>query len=552
MQHRPEIDGLRAVAVVPVILFHAGLPAVSGGFVGVDVFFVISGYLITTLLAEDLAQGRFDLWRFYERRARRILPALFVVLAACLPAAWLWLMPGQFKDFAQSLFATTVFASNVFFWTQSGYFDTASELKPLLHTWSLAVEEQFYLAFPLILWALWARPRLLLAVLAGLGLGSFVWSVWPGQDSNAVFYLIQYRAWELLAGSACALILRRRAVFAHPLPGLAGLALIAWPMVAYGADTPVWGWTPLPAVLGTALVILSAAPGTPAARLLSLPPMVGIGLISYSAYLWHQPVLAFARLVPDDPPGLPVLLALSAAVLPLAWITWACVEQPARRGTWRLVATRARVLTGAAAGLVVFGALGLAGHVSDGARTRFVTPDFVAEGQFTIPARETGHCFIGFRRFEREDTDPTSQDCVLGDPAGGNWGIIANAGLLPEVFALIDSALAQDKRVIVMQAPVQLEPAAIERALYRRQPPPVSVDEADTSAAHAAMAARYAGTALEWITRDDMFGAGTRAQRLTPQGYPWSLDGGHLSVYGAEQAALHYLSTRPGAAVPQG
>ncbi len=148
MRYRPEIDGLRAIAVIPVILFHAGFPLFSGGFVGVDIFFVISGYLITTIILADLEAGQFSLLKFYERRARRILPALFLVMATCLPFAWLWLMPSDAKEFSKSVMAVLVFASNIFFWRQSDYFDAATELKPLLHTWSLGVEEQFYVLFP--------------------------------------------------------------------------------------------------------------------------------------------------------------------------------------------------------------------------------------------------------------------------------------------------------------------------------------------------------------------------------------------------------------------
>nr|WP_321445666.1 acyltransferase [uncultured Cohaesibacter sp.] len=155
MKYRPEIDGLRTVAVVPVILFHAGFEIFSGGFVGVDIFFVISGYLITSIILSNLEQDKFSLLSFYERRARRILPALFFVLIACLPFAYMWLLPHHMRDFAQSLVAISTFSSNIHFWQETGYFDTASELKPLLHTWSLAVEEQFYIFFPLFMMITW-------------------------------------------------------------------------------------------------------------------------------------------------------------------------------------------------------------------------------------------------------------------------------------------------------------------------------------------------------------------------------------------------------------
>ena len=161
MNYRREIDGLRALAVIPVILFHAGLQTFSGGFVGVDIFFVISGYLITTLLLSDLETGQFSILNFYERRIRRILPALFLVMLVCLPLAWLWLLPNHMKDFSKSLIAVSLFSSNFLFWSQSGYFDAAAELKPLLHTWSLGVEEQYYLFFPVFLLVLYLSPLLL-------------------------------------------------------------------------------------------------------------------------------------------------------------------------------------------------------------------------------------------------------------------------------------------------------------------------------------------------------------------------------------------------------
>lgn len=160
MNYRREIDGLRALAVLPVILFHAGFETFSGGFVGVDVFFVISGYLITTIILSELEQGKFSIANFYERRARRILPALFFVLLVCIPFAWFWLLPSDMIDFSKSLVAVSVFASNIMFWRESGYFDTAAELKPLLHTWSLAVEEQYYVFFPLFLILFWKLGKI--------------------------------------------------------------------------------------------------------------------------------------------------------------------------------------------------------------------------------------------------------------------------------------------------------------------------------------------------------------------------------------------------------
>lgn len=216
MKYRPEIDGLRAVAVIPVIFFHAGVSAFNGGFVGVDVFFVISGYLITTIILSEMEQGTFSLINFYERRARRILPALFLVILVSLPFAWLWLIPSDMRDFSQSLVAVSTFSSNILFWRESGYWDAASEMKPLLHTWSLAVEEQYYVLFPLFLMLVWRfRKRWILAsfmLVAGISLATAQWGAY--HQPSATFYLLLTRGWEpaIGAGIAFYFLYRKQAI----------------------------------------------------------------------------------------------------------------------------------------------------------------------------------------------------------------------------------------------------------------------------------------------------------------------------------------------------
>lgn len=367
MDYRAEIDGLRAVAVLPVIMFHAGVTAFSGGFVGVDVFFVISGYLITTIIAGEIEDGRFSIQRFYERRARRILPALFLVMLVCIPFAWAWMLPEQLKNFAQSIVAVNLFASNVLFWKESGYFEPAADDKPLLHTWSLAVEEQYYVFFPLALLLLWRFGRNPTFALIVVGAAvSFALSEWLWQkDPQAAFYLIPTRAWELFAGSICALLLHhRRPVHNNWLAG-AGLLLIVGSFVAYDAATPFPGTFALAPVLGTTLIILFAARETIVGRLLSTRVLVVIGLMSYSAYLWHQPLFAFARLRTIYAPTLWLMLALAAASLGLAYLSWRFVEQPFRRskpGRWR----QAAFVGGALAASSAFVGFGLFGHLTDG------------------------------------------------------------------------------------------------------------------------------------------------------------------------------------------
>ncbi len=363
--HRREIDGLRAIAVLPVILFHAGLPAFAGGYLGVDIFFVISGYLITGILARDLAQGHFSLARFYERRARRILPALAAVLLACVPVALAWLSPNELENFARSVVATALSVSNVLFWQQLDYFGPDAERLPLLHTWTLGIEEQFYLLFPLLLYALWRlRRRALLVSLTALLALSLALAAWATRHApSAGFFLLPFRAWELLAGGLLALRPPRAA--SGPLAG-AGLALVVLAM----AGVPL-GLLPgvLPLVLtcaGTVLVIAFTAPASAAYRLLASPVPVGIGLISYSAYLWHQPLLAFAR-IRFGPLEVTTALALGAAALLLAWPTWRYVETPFRRvgsGSPR------PALLAAATAIAALVAIGAAGIATNGVEAR--------------------------------------------------------------------------------------------------------------------------------------------------------------------------------------
>jgi peptidoglycan/LPS O-acetylase OafA/YrhL len=345
MRHRPEIDGLRAIAVVPVMLFHAGLENFSGGFVGVDVFFVISGFLITSIIVKEHKAGSFTLSAFYERRIRRIIPALFVVMIACLPFA-LWLMrPSELEAFGKSMIAVVFFSSNILFYLESGYFDAATELKPLLHTWSLGIEEQYYLAFPIFVGlVIKYREAALPHCLAAIAIISFLISLWLANISpSANFYLIPSRAWELMAGSLLAIapVTRARNSLA-----LIGLALIVAPIFLYDATTPFPGWSALPPVVGTMLVIAFASPQTMVGRALTLPPMLWIGLISYSAYLWHQPLFAFARLAFIDEPSLAMMLALTVVALLLAHVTRQWVELPLIDRQSR-IGTRKQIFTGA-------------------------------------------------------------------------------------------------------------------------------------------------------------------------------------------------------------
>ncbi len=368
MIYRSEIDGLRAVAVLPVILFHAGFEFFSGGYIGVDVFFVISGYLITTILVEEIEHGKFSLLRFYERRARRILPALFFVMLCCLPFAWMWMLPGQMKDFSQSLAAVSLFISNILFWRQTGYFSLASEEKPLLHTWSLAVEEQYYLLFPVFLVLVWRFGRgrvfwsIILLFAISLALSEWGWRNKPTPN----FYLAPTRIWELLAGSIAAFIASKSVVKKSDSLSMLGLGAIVISIFAYDESTPIPSLYALAPVLGAVFVILFAQNGTIAARLLCAKPLVGIGLISYSAYLWHQPVFAFARIRSINDPSSLLMASAACLSLILAVFSWKYVEQPFRNGKRTIVKKRSSVFAISALGSLAFLGFGLWGNAQQG------------------------------------------------------------------------------------------------------------------------------------------------------------------------------------------
>lgn len=337
MEYRREIDGLRALAVLPVIFFHAGFETFSGGFAGVDVFFVISGYLITTIIVAELEQDKFSIVDFYERRARRILPALFLVMLFCIPFAWFWLLPSDIKSFSQSLVAVSLFASNILFWHESGYFDTTAELKPLLHTWSLAVEEQFYVLFPLFLMLFWKLGKHFILVLLGLVfVTSFALAQWATYaEPSAAFYLLPTRSWELLVGVFTAFYSSKIKPnefgnIAGEFAGWLGFSLIMYAFFSYSKATSFPGFYALVPTLGTALIIIFATQQTTIGKFVGNKFLVGIGMVSFSAYLWHQPLFAFAKYKGVEASDTKIFAMLSLVTLLFAYYSWRYVEVPFR------------------------------------------------------------------------------------------------------------------------------------------------------------------------------------------------------------------------------
>ena len=409
--YRPDIDGLRAVAVLSVVAFHISSRLMPGGFVGVDVFFVISGYLISNLLIGEMRGGSFSLSGFYERRIRRIFPALVFMAAATSLAAWFLIYPAPFKAYAASVVAAIFSYSNIYFWTTSSYFFGLSEHNPLLHTWSLGVEEQFYFAFPLLLFALhkWL-PRHVVLVIAGLAAGSLVWaSIGAFRSPAPTFYMPHTRAWELLAGALVALgaypNLSTRWI--RETTAAAGAVLVAGSVLLISNRIPFPGLATIPPCLGAALIIAAGRSGeTMVGRALAVKPMVFVGLISYSLYLWHWPTIALQQSFFSTPEHnlLGKLVAVGPAFA-MAIISWWFVERPFRRRGGR------RVWVFAAAGLTLAATAAAAVAVVrlDGVPQRF-PPEVVKITAFLDYPHEAqfrqGVCFLSNKQeFEQYQAD---------------------------------------------------------------------------------------------------------------------------------------------------
>jgi len=454
--YRPDIDGLRAIAVASVLGYHAFPRLLPGGLTGVDVFFVVSGYLIAGLIYADLERGSFSFRKFYARRFRRIFPALITVLGACLLYGWFALAPDEYRELGRQVAAGAGFGANLLFWHESGYFDADAGLKPLLHLWSLGVEEQFYLTWPAVIVLAGGRSTRLLYVTASVLLATFGCSILLQPiDPTAAFYLPVPRFWELLLGALLAYFLQLApksapAVPAEPAPATANpsgsASVLAWAGIALilaslwlinrGSSFPGW-WALLPTA-GTALVIT-----TPGAwlnrRVLASRPFVFVGLISYPLYLWHWVLLAFARIANygDEPPR-PWRLAAIAASFGLAWLTYRLVERPIRfsprRGSipGRVVASMAAC---GLAGLAVYGADGGAFRYPHDIRA-LAAVRYDAERDHYEQLYRGGSCFLG-----RTDSFAGMQTRCVDRPNGASrlvalWGDSHAASLYPGLKAM--------------------------------------------------------------------------------------------------------------------
>jgi peptidoglycan/LPS O-acetylase OafA/YrhL len=456
-KYRPDIDGLRAVAVLAVLAFHLNLGPFDGGFVGVDVFFVISGYLIGLIILTEAENGSFSILRFYDRRIRRILPALFVMLAVTSVVCAGVLLPGPLKTYSESLIACVLSAANLFFYGTTNYFGDPAGTQPLIHTWSLGVEEQFYIFFPLLV--MLARrwfPRHLKLVCLAVAYASFALGWWLlRSDPSAAFYLPTARAWELMIGVllAAGVIAPTESRVWREAIGLTGAFMIAVAIFTFDKATPFPGFPALMPCIGTAAIIHSGAKGdTLVARALSVKPVVFVGLISYSLYLWHWPLIPILdrhllSTFADHSYGKVALLLGAIAV---ATLSWRFVERPFR-GKARIGRRTVFVSAGAAA-LVLIG-IGLAGVMSGGWPGRFSAQEVrlaaFLDNYETNDFRQ-GQCFLSrqdpYGNFDRAACLPQAPGkpnvLVLGDSHAAHlW-----AGLTATLDANVMQATAQGCR----------------------------------------------------------------------------------------------------------
>ncbi len=370
LKYRREIDGLRAIAVLTVIFYHAGFQEFSGGFIGVDIFFVISGYLISSIIFKEVSLNTFTIKNFYERRARRILPALFFVVLLSIPLSFAWMLPADMLDFSQSLIATPLFISNFLFFIESGYFDAAIEVKPLFHTWSLAVEEQFYIIFPIFIITIWRFGFKIITIsivvlfFVSLMLAEFTLSI----DRMLSFYMLPTRIWELLLGSIIAILQYKNIKISNnhilsSILGTIGLILIFTSIVIFDKNSPMPGYFTLIPTIGAGLIIMFASNITIVGKFLGNKFLVGIGLVSYSAYLWHQPLFAFVRIYRfgDVKPGMYASAILITFIL--AFMTWKFIENPFRNKSKIKLKL---VVTGSIFASLLLVIIGISGVVTNG------------------------------------------------------------------------------------------------------------------------------------------------------------------------------------------
>ncbi|AGP81544.1 acyltransferase 3 [Alteromonas mediterranea MED64] len=400
ISYRAEIDGLRTIAVLSVVIFHLGGTPLIGGFTGVDIFFVISGYLITSNIVKEKNNQAFSFASFYEKRIRRLFPALFATVAVSTVLAYFLFMPSELRDYGQSMAAAVTYLSNVFFYISSDYFEGPSELKPLLHTWSLAVEEQFYILYPILLvYLLNKSEKQAKLIIFALALVFFVATLIGMEfDRSAMFYLSPFRFWELLIGAWLAFLLIETEGPENKLAEvlvLGGLFSILYSVFFIDESVPFPGASALPAVIGASLIIYAGNSSKLALNLLSNSPMVWFGKISYSLYLWHWPVVVFFGYYIIRPVSMGEKVGLFILTVLVSWLSWKYIEAPFRSSKNKPFKIKAAPFVSTALATCVAVCLGLFFYLSKGLPTRFDSELLTELSIENKDKNKTNPCFLG-------------------------------------------------------------------------------------------------------------------------------------------------------------
>ena len=478
-KYRPDIDGLRAIAVGSVLAYHAFPSLLPGGFIGVDIFFVISGFLITTILLQSLAAGDFSYRDFYARRIRRIFPALLLVLLATLAFGWYVLLPGEFSQLGKQITGGAAFFANLVFLGESGYFDATAETKPLLHLWSLGIEEQFYIFWPLLLGLAWRKRWPILRVTLAVAAISFLINVLTVQPHRAAaFYSPLSRAWELMAGGLLAAMRLQAAngsadsrPWVRHVQSIVGVGLIVLGLVMTRSTKAFPGWWALLPVLGAASCIAAGPSGVLNRYLLSNRLMVWIGLISYPLYLWHWPLLSYARIIEGGEPSLELRVALVVAAIVLAWGTYRFVERFVKL---HLSTGLLRGLAGGGAALALAGVLVFLGMPSprNASQALQAVADATQEdnyydgfqedtlgGQFVYRTGQGKHNVLLIGDSHVEQYAPRALELVRTEPAKARTVYFATKGSCPPVpglFSRLDAGGdCGERRAAVLELALQ-------------------------------------------------------------------------------------------------
>lgn len=424
--YRPDIDGLRAIAVVSVLVFHAFPSLIHGGFVGVDIFFVISGYLISKHIWEELAAGAFSIKTFYARRVRRIFPALSVVLLACLTMGWVILTPAEYEQLGKHVVAGALFLSNIVLWKEAGYFDNAADTKPLLHLWSLGIEEQFYIVWPLLLAFFWRYTRHFgWAMLCILGVSLAYSMAVVRHDAVADFYSPLTRFWELALGAGLAYWISHKPAISKERRSFIswlGLGLILGGAFIIDKNYSFPGAWALFPTMGAACLIFAGEGAWVNRHVLSLRLLVWIGLISYPLYLWHWPLLSFARIMESGTPSVEMRFSLVAASFILAWLTYKLLERPVRSRP-----RSRKIVLALCLSMFMLGAAGLTVKKLDGFKSR----------QFSMLHGEPSTIILG------SDRGKLLHECGLADAQKPNFQYCLRGGADEPHYALLGDSKAE-------------------------------------------------------------------------------------------------------------